>query len=122
MRYSFWSGVKEREPRAFHEKAYRRQTLALWDARWLALSGQARYFFLYEVKGPLKKTAARSDPPGVSIDRFPPHILKELADGGFVEIQAAKSRTITEKVVASSGIYDFAVRVRTLRRLHLLAA
>ena len=55
MSYGYWGQVKEREPRAYDEKAYRRQNLAVWDARWHALSVQARSFFLNEVKGPVKK-------------------------------------------------------------------
>ena len=58
----------------------------------------------------------------VSIDKFPPHILKELTDGGFVEVQLARSRAFTDRVIACDGVYDFAARVRTLHRLHLLAA
>ena len=54
MRYDYWGRVKERELRAFDEKAYRRQTLATWDAKWHALSVQARYYFLDVVKGPVK--------------------------------------------------------------------
>jgi hypothetical protein len=122
MSYGFWGRVKEREPRAFDEKAYRRQTLAAWDAKWHRLSVQARYFFLNVVKGPVKKQTVHSHPPSVSTDKFPPHILKELTAAGFVEVQAARSRAFTDRVIACDGLYDFAARVRTLRRLHLLAA
>ena len=52
---------------------------------------------------------------------FPPHILKELTTAGFVEVQLAKSQAYTDRVIACSGLYDFATRVRTLQRLHLLA-
>ncbi|MBV8430427.1 MAG: helicase-associated domain-containing protein, partial [Solirubrobacterales bacterium] len=41
---------------------------------------------------------------------------------GFVEVQAARSRAFTDRVVACSGVYDFAIRLRSLRRFHLLAA
>jgi soluble cytochrome b562 len=122
MSYGLWGRVKEREPRAFFEKAYRRQTLAAWDAKWHGLSVQARYFFLHVVKGPVKKQAVPSQPPSVSADRFPPHVLEELAAAGFVEVQPARSRAFTDRVIACDGLYDFALRLRTFRRLHLLAA
>jgi hypothetical protein len=122
MSYRTWGRVNGRETRAFSEKAYRRQPLAAWDARWHALSTQARYFFLNEVKGPVKKQAAYSQQPSVSADRFPPHVLKELTGAGFVEVQTARSRAFTDRVVACDGAYDFAARLRSLRRFHLLAA
>ena len=122
MSYGFWGGVQERETRAFDEKAYRRQNLAIWDAKWHELSVQARYYFLNEVKGPAKKQKVYSTPPSVSIDKFPPHILKELTDAGFVEVQPARSRAFTDRVIAPDALYDFASRLRTVRRLHLLAA
>jgi hypothetical protein len=58
----------------------------------------------------------------VSVDKFPPHVLKELTGAGFVEVQAARSRAFTDRVVACAGVYDFAARLRSLRRFHLLAA
>ena len=122
MSYRTWGRVNERETRAFSEKAYRRQPLPAWDARWHALSIQARSFFLNEVKSPVKKQVAYSQQPSVSADRFPPHILKELTGAGFVEVQAARSRAFTDRVVACDGVYDFAARLRSLRRFHLLAA
>lgn len=122
MSYRTWGRVNEREPRAFSEKAYRRQSLPAWDASWHALSVQARYFFLNEVKGPVKKQAVFSQQPSVSVGKFPPHVLKELTGAGFVEVQAARSRAFTDRVVTCDGVYDFAARLRSLRRFHLLAA
>ena len=90
MSYGYWGRLKEREPRAYDEKAYRRQNLAIWDARWHELSVQARSYFLNEVKGPAKKQKVYSSPPSVSIDKFPAPVLKELTDAGFVEVQPAK--------------------------------
>lgn len=121
MSYGIWGRVKERETRNFFEKAYRREPLPAWDARWHRLSVQARYFFLNEVKGPVKKPTAYSQSPTVSANTFPPHVLKELASAGFVEVQAARSRAFTDRVVACNDLYDFAARLRGLRRLHLLA-
>jgi hypothetical protein len=121
MSYGFWGRVKEREPRVFSEKAYRRRPLAAWDAEWHELSVQARFFFLNVVKGPSKKQSAGSNPPSVLTDKFPAHVLKELVEAGFVEVQPARSRAFGDRVIAPEGLYDFATRVRTLRRLHLLA-
>lgn len=122
MSYGIRGRVKEREPRAYHERAYRRGPLAAWDARWHGLSAQARFFFLDVVKAPVKRQAAHSLPPSVSTEKFPPHILKELAAAGFVEVQAARSKAYTDRVIAGAGLHDFTSRIRTLRRLHLLAA
>jgi soluble cytochrome b562 len=122
MRYGFWSGVHERNPRAFYEKAYQRQIQVAWDDKWHRLSVQARSFFLNVVKGPAKPQKDPSNQLSVSIDQFPAHILRELTHGGFVEVQRARSRAFTDHVIACAGVYDFAARARTLHRLHLLAA
>ena len=122
MRYGVWSGEKERFPRAFYERAYHRQSLAAWDDKWHRLSDQARNFFLNVVKGPAKPPANEFDQLSVPIDKLPPHILKELTTAGFVEVQRAKSQAYTDRVIACGGLYDFATRVRTLQRVHLLAA
>jgi hypothetical protein len=122
MSYGAWGRVKERETRAYFEKAYRRQPLAEWDARWHGLSAQARLFFLDEVKGPVKAQTARPRPPSVPADRFPPRILKELTDAGFVAVEAATSKALSNRVVAPDQVRDFATRVRALRRFHLLDA
>ena len=122
MRYGIWGEVKERETRDFFERAYRRQSLHVWDAKWNELSPQARYYFLEVVKGPTKNQAAHSQPPSVSTERFPPDVLKELVDSGFVKVEVARSRAFTDRVVANALLYDFATRIRSLRRYHLLAA
>jgi hypothetical protein len=122
MRYGFGSGLNDRNPRAFYERAYQRRSLAAWDDKWHRLSDQARNFFLNVVKGPAKQPNNQADQPSVSIDKFPPHILKELTTAGFVEVQRAQSQTFTDRVIACAGLYDFAERVRALQRLHLLAA
>jgi hypothetical protein len=105
-------------------KAYGRRTLGIWDAKWHRLSDQARFYFLNVVKGPAKnrKVSSTSTTYSVVVDRFPPHILEELRAAGFVEIQAARGRAFTDRVIACDGLYDFAVRVRALQRLHPLRA
>ncbi|HZW33187.1 MAG TPA: helicase-associated domain-containing protein, partial [Isosphaeraceae bacterium] len=119
---SYWGRATKRETRRFFERAYQRTNLAAWDARWHALTAQARLFFLEVVKGPAKQRTPYSQPPSVSAARFPPHVLEELTAAGFVEVQAAGSRAFTDRVIARDELYDFAARVRTARRLHLLAA
>jgi hypothetical protein len=107
----------------FYEKAYQRGNLAAWDARWQALSAQARYYFLNVVKGPPRNPQVYASPPGVPADRFPGPILNELAGAGFVEVQrgGGSSRMAADRVFAGRGLYDFTARVRSLHRLHLLA-
>ena len=122
MSYGYWGRSVERETRAYDEKAYRRQNLPIWDARWHELSAQARSSFLNEVKGPVKKQKVYSSPPSVSIDKFPPPILKELTDAGFVAVQPGKTKPFTDRVIAPDALYDFASRLRTVRRLPLLTA
>jgi hypothetical protein len=121
MKYRAWLRVQDSELRNFDEKAYRRETLAGWDAKWHGLSAQARYFFLNDVKGPVKDPV-HPNPPTVSADMFPPRILTELSAAGFVEMQPATAGAFSKRVVAPHAVYDFATRVRSLRRLHLLAA
>src|SRR5258706_508758 len=113
---------KVKEPRDFFEKAYRRETLATWDAKWHALSVPARSLFLHLVKRPAKNRVAKSKPPGVLADRFPTPILEELTAAGFVEVVAARSRAFGDSVIASDGIYDFAMRLYAMQRYQLLPA
>ena len=114
MSYGYWGGARAHEVPAFDEKAYRRQNLAAWDVRWHGLSVPARYAFLNEVKGPSKKQKVYSVPPSVAVDRFPPPILEELKAAGFVEVQPARSRAFTDRVIAPNALYDFAARLRTV--------
>jgi hypothetical protein len=122
MRYGSWGPLKERETRGFDERAYRRQALAAWDAKWHELSVQARYYFLNVVKGPAKSQNVGSTPPSVVIDRFPLHIMEELTSAGFVAVLPARSQASTERVIGCDPVYDFAARIRSLPRYHLLAA
>ena len=69
--FDYWGRAKERENRAVDEKAYRRRPLADWDARWHALSTQARSTFLSEVKGPSKNQDDHASSYSVSASRIP---------------------------------------------------
>ena len=121
MSYQFWRGGRTFEQREFHERVYRRQLLAAWDAKWHGLSPQARRIFLHEVKIPDKNLIGHAAPPSVSIDIFPPSILKELTDAGFVAVKREGGQTLADRVVARDASYEFASRIGTLRRFHLLA-
>ena len=121
MSYRFWRGGQALEFRAHDEKAYRRQFLADWDAKWHGLSVQARHIFVHEIKIPNTNPGGYSSPPSVSIDRVPPPVLKELAAAGFVESKGSSSWAHPDRVIACDATRDFASRIRTLRRLHLLA-
>src|SRR5262245_52908359 len=86
MSYSFWGRPRPvREPRRPHEKSYRRDPLADWDAKWQALSPQARSSFLLDVKGPARPESMSQ--PSVSAESIPPAVLDELVDAGFVEVR-----------------------------------
>ncbi len=120
MGYGFWSNAKDRGTKAFDEKAYEREALPAWDAKWHELSAAARAAFLRVVKGPAKVQTAHSIPPSVASDRFDPGVLKELADAQFVEVQQARSKGSSARVIANPKLFDFATRMRSLERLNLL--
>ncbi len=121
MVYSIWGKTNAAGgAKVFSEKAFRRKGLVVWDARWNALSLRARLAFLDDVKGPVKPmTPGRPvTPPVVSVGKIPHEVLAELIAGGFVA-DPALSRS-PGKVPVEEGLYDFATRVRALRRFHLL--
>ena len=120
--YRNWMKPKAREVRAVHEKAYRRQPQAAWDVVWHGLSAQARTYFLAEVKGPSKDQADHAPSYTVSASRIPASILDELTTAGLVAVLAPKIGASTRRVLARGEIYDFAARIRTLKRLHLLTS
>ena len=122
MAYGDWGKPKE-ERRAFAEKAFRRQGLAEWDAKWHGLSAGARKAFLDDVKGPVRGQGGRPTlQPGVAIEKFPARALEELVAAGLVVAKATRIKGPADKVFAVEAAYDFAIRVRALRKHHLLAA
>ncbi len=122
MRNAYWDHWDGGEPRDFYERAYRRRSLAPWDAKWQHLTVPARYSFLHVVKLPHKDPAPYGDPPSVPRDDFSPHVLDELIAAGFARIERRKPGQTTDRVLAGTGISDFAWRGRILRRMHLLNA
>ena len=119
--FDYWGRPKERETRVVDEKAYRRRPLADWDAKWHGLSTPARSSFLAEVKGPSKNQYDHASSYSVSASRIPAPVLDELTAAGFTAVLEPKIGATTRRVIAPGAIYDFAARVRTIRRLHLLA-
>ena len=122
MRDGDRSWARARGDRDVFEKAYRRKALAPWDAKWHGLSVEARRVFLENVKGPFKKLSALAAAPGVPLKNFPAAALNELTAAGFVKVQVAKSSVMVDQVIALDSVFDFAARVRALRRFHLLDA
>ena len=122
MRYRLAAKQKKLDERAFCDKAYRRQGMAGWEAKWHDLSIRARDAFLHVVKGPVKTSGINSNRPTVSIKKLPAGILRELTDSGFVEARPATSKVSGERVRATDGVNDFAARIRTLEKFHLLDA
>lgn len=122
--YGHWGPATERGSPAVHEKAYRRQKLAAWDARWHGLTPPARSFFIDAIKGPARTQADHAPTYSLSKDKVPSGILDELLAAGFVKVQPARSgaRTSTDRVFAPAELFDFATRVRMLSRRHLLDA
>ena len=109
----------DREGRAFHEKTWQRSGLAVWDAKWHALSPAARRAFLNEVPVPTRKKGA--PPAGTPVECFPEKALDELVRAKFVEIRPAGASASAQRVVVADEAIDFARRVQELHRLHLLS-
>ena len=121
MAYGDWGKPKE-ERRAFSGKAYRRPGLAEWDAKWHGLSAGARGAFLDEVKGPVRGQGGRpTAQPSMAIEKFPAPVLEELVAAGLVVAKATRIKGPADKVFAVEGAYDFAIRIRALRKYRLLA-
>ena len=89
-RYALWSRQNKREERDFHEKAFRREGLAEWDARWHKLSTEARLAVLNDLKLPPKSQGPGSIRPSVSVESIVPQTLEELVAAGFVEIGSSR--------------------------------
>ncbi len=121
-RYGFNSRAEVRKPGGFHERAFRRQGLAEWDAKWHVLSPAARSDFLHKVKGPAGTQADHAPSYLIAKDQFSPGTLEELVAAGFVKLLPGRSKKTGDRAFAPSALYDFAVRVRMLDRFRLLPA
>lgn len=122
-RYGYWSPRKASDGADLHERAFRRQGLADWDARWHELTPEARSAFVKNiVKGPARNQADHAPTYTVPVDRFPPRVLEELTAAGFIKVQPGQSRSSAGRAFPPAVLYDFAARIRMLNRLHLLDA
>jgi hypothetical protein len=126
MSYGYWGYQtrQEKDERDFFEKGYKRKGLAKWDARWHALSVEARRAFVENVKGPVQsqRGGGRAVQPSISVEKVPAAVLKELTEAGFVRIEEGRLKTRPDRVFAENAVYDFARRVRTLHRIKLLSS
>jgi hypothetical protein len=77
---------------------------------------------LHIVKLPHKDPAPYGDPPSAPRDDFSPDVLAELIAAGFARIERRAPGQTTDRVLAGTGVSDFAWRGRILRRVHLLNA
>ena len=119
-KYSLWNKPRHSEGRDFHEKAFRYQDMARWDARWHTLSPQARLAYLKDPKVPQAAQGPNQKQPSVKADRFPAGVLEELLAAGFVELGDAGAGGQRDRVFAVVDATDFTTRVRALHRQHLL--
>src|SRR3954454_8002844 len=119
-RYSLWSRQNRREERDFHEKAFRREGLAEWDARWHKLSVEARLAVLNNLKIPPKSQGPGSTRPSVPVELIVPKTLEELVAAGFAEIGGTRMIGPRDRVFLVDGATDFVARVRSLNRHRLL--
>lgn len=119
-RNGFIGRAEARKPGGFHERAFRRQGLAEWDAKWHVLSPAARSDFLHKVKGPAATQADHAPSYLIAKDQFAPGTLEELVAADFVKLLPGRSKKTGDRAFAPSALYDFAVRVRMLDRFRLL--
>ncbi|MGC8639455.1 MAG: helicase-associated domain-containing protein [Isosphaeraceae bacterium] len=118
--YSLWNRPRSPERREFYEKAFRREKLGPWDAKWHALSPEARFAFLNQVRGPVKNLGRARMQPSIKKNHLGPGVLEELLAAGFVELGSSRMIGPQDRVFAVEGTVDFAIRIRALARYHLL--
>ena len=126
MSYGYWGRQinQAKDEREFFEKGYKRKGLAEWDARWHALSVDARRAFVENVKGPVRpqRGSGRTVQPSIPVEKISPAVRKELTEAGFVRIEEGRSKTRPDRVFAEDAVYEFARRVRALHRIKLLSS
>src|SRR6185437_5404283 len=116
--FNWWN----REQPTFHDRAFQRANLPLWDTRWQALSVAARKNFLDNIKATRTNTRNRMEQPPVSAERFLPAALDELVSAGFITVREPIGREKARQVTLVKDAVDFVERLRALRRYHLLDA
>ncbi len=112
---SYWQNP--RDPRAEHEKAWRRSKAAPWDTKWHALPHPARLAYLTQVKGAAKEGSQNQ--LTTPVDAVPAEALAELVAAGFVRVQPGSGKRVG-RIVPEAATHDFSTRIRSLHRYHLL--
>src|SRR4051812_11344059 len=120
MRFNLWGSPRAVEDRAFHEKAFRREGLAAWDARWHALSPRARGAYLYEIKGATLGAQQGRTRASVPVSTLAPDVVRELVEAGLVELGSATLLGPRDQVLPVKAAADFATRLRTVDKYRLL--
>jgi hypothetical protein len=120
MRFNLWGSPRASERRAFHEKAFRREGLAAWDARWHALSLRARDAYLYEVKGATHGARQSGTRASVPVRALAPDVVRELVEAGLVELGSATLLGPRDQLLPVKAAADFATRLRTVDKYRLL--
>ncbi len=118
--YRFDGRAETRKPGGFHERAFRRQGLAEWDAKWHVLSPAARSVFLHKIQGPTGMQSDQAPSYLIPTDHFAPGPLEELVAAGFVKLLPGRSKKSVDRVFAPAALHDFAIRVRMLDRFRVL--
>ena len=106
-----------RDPRAEHEKAWRRAQATAWDEKWRALSIAARQAYLTDIKAPSKEGSYTQ--PFTLADRIPARVVEELTAAGLVKVEPASGKK-SARIMPLSAAYDFSTRLRSMSRYNLL--
>ena len=111
----YWE--RKRDPRADHEKGWRRAQATAWDEKWQALSIAARQAYLTEIKAPVKEGSYTQ--PSTPADKIPARVVEELTAAGFIKVEPATGRK-SARIISLSAAYDFSSRLRSMSRYNLL--
>ena len=116
--FNWW----DKKSPAFHDAAYDRATLPVWDERWDKLSVAARKYLLTNVKSSPRRNR-HDEQPYAPAERFADAgVLDELKAQGFLTIREAIGREKGPQAALVNEAVDFLQRMRGLRRYHLLDA
>jgi hypothetical protein len=112
----------DRKQPAFHDAAFQRAVLPIWDERWSRLSPAARQYLLTKVQATSRRNQRQTAQPFVSAQRFPADVLDELTAKGFVIVRPSSGREMGPQAALAEEAVDCLQRMRGLRRYHLLDA
>jgi hypothetical protein len=103
------------EKSAFHDKAWKRAELAVWDERWHHLSLPARRYLLDSVKAGTPSSAFRVLNPVTGV---PGAVFGELRSAGLISLEEAGQ---PGHFVVAGAATSWLARLRSLRRFALLS-